>query len=117
MDQIHVLIGQTAGAGPEAHDGGQMAEHELSHHTDAHVERRSHGDVAPALISKLQGAAGGQQLDHATGPAGTPGDSERPSRTGLSRSPPGGLPAIGVVRAATFRDAERAHLVVTCCRT
>ena len=97
-----------------------MDEHELIHHTDAHVERRSHGDVAPALISKLQGAAGGLQPGHATvvtGPAGTPGGSERPARRRLSRSPPVDHPAIGVIRAATFRDVEHAHVVDTCSDT
>ena len=69
---------------------------------------------APAFISQLQGAASGLKPGRATGPASRPGSSERPARTRLCRSPPGGHPFVVVhLRGATFRDVERGHLVGT----
>eukprot|EP00964_Phaeocystis_antarctica_P051130 scaffold29822_cov63-Phaeocystis_antarctica.AAC.3 len=85
----------------------------LSLHVHASARRRSHGDVAPAFISQLQGAAGGLQPGPATGAAGRTSGGERPARTRLCRSPPGGHPAVVVSRGATFRDAERGNLVGT----
>ena len=55
----------------------------------APARRWSHGDLAPAFISQLQGAPGGLQPGHATRVAGRTSSSERQARTRLCQSPPG----------------------------
>jgi hypothetical protein len=109
VDQLAHLSGterQGSRDAPGEHPGTLVAEQQLSHHAHAPARRRSHGDLAPAFISQLQGAPGGLQPGHATRAAGRTTSSERPARTRLCRSPPGGHPAVVVSHEGTFRGAE-----------